>query len=114
MSRITPNEIRERTRQEVAKRYTKKIDDLKVQMAKLESIIFNLRESYAILKQENDELKEKARQSEEWIERLQDFCNMSDEERNNIVEQWKAEKIRNEKLNGLFTIYQRYLDVLDL
>lgn len=36
--------------------------------------------------------EEKVRQYEEWIERMQDFCNMSEEDRALAIEKYKNEK----------------------
>ena len=57
-------------------------------------------------------LEDKVREYEEWIERMQDFCNMSEEERNAYLKNIQESKETSELLKtftGLIPILSSYI-----
>lgn len=79
MAKLEANQIRERTCNEVTKQFQNKIKNLR-------ALIKSKNEKLAELEMELSELKEKNNMQEEWIERMQDFCNMTEEDRNEFFE----------------------------
>lgn len=63
--------------------YKRRIDSLIAQNKKLQEDNYEKRNTI-------DELKEKVRKYEDWIERMQDFCNMTEEERRSVIEEHQS------------------------
>lgn len=66
----------EKIREQVRKKYAKELEaaaDLKDKVEKIESENAKLRERNDVLEQENAQLKD-------WVERMQEYCNLSDED----------------------------------
>ena len=103
-------EIREQTRNEVAKQYNKKISDYEERIHALHLSHENMRKKCDKLSKENDELKEKLHIYEDWINRLQDFCNLPDEEREKAVKQYQTNIEVNEKLDNLMAMYSQFFN----
>lgn len=104
-------EIREQTRNEVAKQYNAKIINYKTRIQTLEKSKDGLCQHIHELRKENDELKEKLHIYEDWINRLQDFCNLPDEEREKAVKQYQTNIEVNEKLDNLMAMYSRFFNL---
>lgn len=103
-------EIREQTRNEVAKQYKKKISDYEERIHALHLSHENMWKKWSELSKENDELKEKLHIYEDWINRLQDFCNLPDEEREKAVKQYQTNIEVNEKIDSLMAMYSRFFN----
>lgn len=104
-------EIREQTRNEVAKQYNKKISDYEERIHALHLSHEKMWKKCDELSKENDELKEKLHIYEDWINRLQDFCNLPDEEREKAVKQYQTNIEVNEKLDSLMAMYTRFFNI---
>lgn len=72
-------------RAEIAHKYNEQIRELKATNSELTGKIDSLSE-------ENEKLKAELASKSEWIERMQEFCNMSDEDRKNYIEAEIAKK----------------------
>lgn len=54
--------------------------------------------------QENLELKDKVNQLEDWIQRLQEYMDMNDEDRQAYITNLKLEKQLNDAIDGLYSV----------
>lgn len=84
----------EQIRVKVAKQYKDTIKSLEIENKEL-------KEKILILENELNELKSELSSKTEWIERMQEFCNMSDEDRKVFLENEKAKQEIQESLNIL-------------
>lgn len=73
----------EKIRTELSKKY-------KTRITELESENLLLRDSVSQLKVQNSELQNQLESMKEWVERMQDFCNMSEEDLKRSIENEKA------------------------
>ena len=101
MTKLTKKEIENQLRGKIAKQYTEKV-------AKLEDEINRLREANAEYRnraykaeQEKLEMQDKLKQYEDWNIRLQDFMDMSEEDRLAYIENLK-------KTNELNKAFERF------
>lgn len=111
--KVNLNSVREETRKKVAKQYVDKISYLQEQLRdtriKYNDKCVRNRE----LSIENEELKEKLREYEDWIERLQDFVNMNPDEREQAVKKYREEKEINAAMKMLLDApFMRYFNEL--
>ena len=109
MGKLTTPQIREHERQKLEKSYKERISNLersveywKDKSYEINSRITKFQSLNEKLVEENETLKEKVRQYEEWIDRLQEFCNMPEDERINAVEKFKTELETSEAIKNLF------------
>lgn len=104
----TPNQIREELRRQMAKNYNNDLENLRGLLKKQQLISNDYWQRYQRAKSENDELKEKVKQFEDWNNRLMEFMNMSDEDRVAYVENLKKTK----ELNDIIKRFRFYGDLL--
>lgn len=90
MGKLTPNQIREQVRNEVARMYTREVNDLKDNNKHLRQSVADLKKQVNILNNENIELKDEIDRLRDWNTRLQEYCNMTDEDREKAVEASRA------------------------
>lgn len=88
-------QLRAELTDKIGKAYQDKIDSLKSRLGDANAEIRRLYTNNQDLKEENANLKGEVAKLKEWAERMQQFCNMSDEDR-------KAE-LERIKVNGNFT-----------
>lgn len=98
---------REEIRREVAKSYKDKIATLERENAQLRDKIVNLNT-------ENNSLRAEAEQLREWTERMQDFCNMDDSEREQLIKDAKQreelkELVENSGILSAMRMMSRYM-----
>jgi hypothetical protein len=86
--KLNQKAIAEKTRQECAKKYSDRINWLTEELRKERELkVRALHRNYELAR-ENEELKEKVRAHEEWIERLQDFVNMDEDTRKEEIRKY--------------------------
>lgn len=105
MEKQTKRQIRENIRNKVAKQFGERIKNLNATIKRKDEEIQELYDLYHKAATELSELKAKLDMQEEWIERMQDFCNMSEEDRKEFIEQQRA-KYRLDK--NMATIIDMY------
>lgn len=103
----TPNQIRENTRNQVAKQFNERIKNLQVLLKSKDAEIRQLRDLYNKTAAELSELKAKHDMQEEWIERMQDFCNMSDADRKEFIEQQRAKHRLDKNVNAVMSMFDK-------
>lgn len=90
MGKLTPKQIREQTRNEVARYYSKELACLKKTRDELEQQLRDKTIVVETLKAVNLDLKEEIEKLRDWNTRLQEFCNMTDEDREEAVKAFRA------------------------
>ena len=108
MTKLSKKEIENQLRGKIAKQYTEKV-------AKLEDEINHLREANAEYRnhaykaeQEKLEMQDKLKQFEDWNNRLQEFMDMSEDDRLAYVENLKKIKELDKAIEG-FGFYGKML-----
>ena len=108
MTKLSKKEIENQLRGKIAKQYTEKV-------AKLEDEINHLREANAEYRnhaykaeQEKLEMQDKLKQFEDWNNRLQEFMDMSEDDRLAYVENLKKTKELDKAIEG-FGFYGKML-----
>ena len=91
----TRKQIVEQTRNEVVKQYTAKLQILMERINKLTK-------DYDIEKQKRIELQEKVNQYEDWIQRLQEFIGIPENQREEYIAHMKAQKDANKIISKIF------------
>ena len=117
--KVNKAQIREAERNRIAKQYAQKITLLeksieehsKLRVEALNKVQKTIEDNQK-LREENDGLKEKIRVYEEWLDRMQDFCNLPENERMNAVRQYKSEIKTNEVLEEITKEFSNYFDII--
>ena len=91
----TRKQIVEQTRNEVVKQYTAKLQILMERINKLTK-------DYDIEKQKRIELQEKVNQYEDWIQRLQEFIGIPENQREEYIAHMKAQEDANKIISKIF------------
>lgn len=87
----------EKIREQVRKKYAKELEaaaDLKDKVEKIESENAKLRERNDVLEQENAQLKD-------WVERMQEYCNLSDEDMQLLHDNLQAKSLAKDVFTGV-------------
>lgn len=99
---------------EVQKQYSKRIKQVEetrdywvARSLNAEEENKQLRSNISKLEKENAELKEKNAQYEDWVERMQEFCNMPDGERQQAFKTYMDSIELDETLNELSNTYSK-------
>lgn len=102
----TLKEIRAQVRQEVSKEYKRtyenKINSLNERLTRLVKENKELDKKIQVLTNQNDELIQKNQMCEDWIQRLQNFVNMSDEDREKEIESLRKRQHAREEMSIIF------------
>jgi len=112
----TAKQIKARIINEVNAKYSKRIEDTENSLKEWRAKYFKevdrteeLSKKNKELREENDSLKAKIQQYDEWIERMQDFCNLPEDGRRDAFETYldniKSENKSNEVFNNIITMY---------
>ena len=113
MKQKTTAQIREEVRKDLTKTFEKKyqylVDDVE-RYKRLYNVVKtqrnNIYKGYNELKDENEALKEKITQYEDWIERLHSFMDINDEEeRKAAFETYIKEKQSSREFSSLMNVY---------
>ena len=88
----TRKQIENNLRNKIAKQYKTAIDYLTEKLKLRTEALVKKEQECKTLQEENNSLKEKMYQQEDWIQRMLDFCNMSEEDRNAILMEAKAKQ----------------------
>ena len=117
--KVNKAQIREAERSKIAKQYSEKIINLEKDIQEHSSLrIEALNRAHDIsienkkLREENDELKEKIRVYEEWLDRMQEFCNLPEEERMNAVKNYQTKIKTNIAMKEIANIFSPYFNII--
>ena len=115
----TVKQIKARVINEVNTKYAKRIEDTENSLKEWRTKYFEeinrseeLSKKNKELREENDSLKAKIQQYDEWIERMQDFCNLPEEERRDAFETYfdniKSENESKEVFSNIMSMYSHF------
>lgn len=113
--KLTKKQIEENLRNKLAHKYN---EDREIQRKRYTDLWGKYQEKYKTcedLIQENMQLRDKVEQYEDWIHRLQEFCNMPDGEREKAIAAFQAEQKAQHKYAefvGNLEFYQRALGIM--
>lgn len=100
-SRKTYNEVKESIRNELSKSYKHRIESLQSYAEKLRLEAKNAKEERDRYREQLLKAQDENAQLKDWIERLCDYCNLSDEERQLLLEE-------TDKLKGKVEASERF------
>mgnify|MGYP001771977104 CR=1 FL=1 len=101
----TRKQIVEQTRNEVAKQYTAKLQILMERINKLTKD-YDIEKQKRIECQERiDELQEKVNQYEDWIQRLQEFVDIPENQKEEYIVHMKAQEDANKIMLQIINLY---------
>lgn len=109
MAKETRKQIIEQTRNEVAKKYKDEIKNMQERINKLADMFNNEQKLRLSFQNKVESLEDKVRQYEDWIERLQSFMDMPEDEREKEFATMKLKRETAEKMKYLTDFYTRYL-----
>ena len=92
MAKKTRREIEENLRNKLANKHNDYVERQQKKYSELWDAYCNARKECDKYQQENEELKEKVRQYEDWIERLQEFMDMPEDVRKAEIKKMRDEQ----------------------
>ena len=107
----TPNQIREELRRQMAHSHQCELEKLRDLLKKQELISNDYWKRYQHAKTENEELKEKVKQLEDWNNRLMEFMDMNDEDRKAALQEYAETAELNELYNGLYGRLLKHISI---
>ena len=119
----TKKQIKAQAINEVRKLYEQKmeqmirsIDALRQKCSEAEASCRQIRKDCARLRDENEELKQKVAQYEEWIDRMQEFCNLPEGERKKsfltYMDSIKKRIERDDEMKAAESFFNHYISLL--
>lgn len=123
MAKETKKQIKAQVINELQRSYQRKIDSYEERIKRLSDMFQNeqernreLRSKCSKLEENNTELTEKVSQYEEWIERMQDFCNLPEHDRQYAFKTYLSEieskAEANEAISNLERMYSAFTSIL--
>lgn len=100
-------QLRTELTEKIGKSYQEKIDSLKSRLSDANAEIRRLYTHNQDLKDENARLKDEVAKLKEWAERMQQFCNMSEEDRKAELERIRVDDNLTQLMDDLLP-YTRY------
>lgn len=101
----TRKQIVEQTRNEVVKQYTAKLQILMERINKLTKDYDIERQKRIECQERIDELQEKVNQYEDWIQRLQEFMEMTESQREEYIAHMKEQENANKIMRQIINLY---------
>ena len=101
----TKKEIEATLRNKLAKQYSEKMENYQERINRLAKELHDERAKRLEAQRQAEELKEKVEQYEDWNRRLQEFMDMSEEDRQNAIKETKF----NVELSNIFQTYRHFL-----
>ena len=98
----TRKQIVEQTRNEVVKQYTANLQILMERINKLTKDYDIEKQKRVECQERIDELQEKVNQYEDWIQRLQEFIGIPENQREEYIAHMKAQKDANKIISKIF------------
>lgn len=111
MAKESRRQIVEQTRNEVARQYKTKVLDLEERNKRTYELYSEANKKRLELQRENEELKEKVSQYEDWIDRLQSYMDMPADEREKALANEHTKYETNQKLSAMIGTYSRIFNL---
>lgn len=108
MAKESKKQIKAQAINECAKQFRSRIENLESRLKAQVQINSNLVKENVVLKEENIKLKEQLEKYEDWNRRLQEFMDMTPEEREKIIQDSKLRISTNERLNKIMDMFQHF------
>lgn len=108
MSKLNKKQIENELRGKIAKQYTEKVSKLEDEINRLREANAEYRTRAYKAEQEKLEMQDKLDQYEDWNRRLQEFMDMSEEDRTAYVENLKKTKELDDAISH-FNLYGKML-----
>ena len=108
MTKLSKKEIENQLRGKIAKQYTEKVAKLEEEINRLHKANVEYRNRAYKAEQEKLEMQDKLKQFEDWNNRLQEFMDMSEDDRLAYVENLKKTKELDKAIEG-FGFYGKML-----
>lgn len=105
MGKKTPNQIREEVRRKMANKNKEELERARERVKAVWEQYRDAEERAKKYKAENETLKEKLAQLEDWNSRLMEFMDMPESERKYAVNEYMTNLQLNEELNQWFNKY---------
>lgn len=109
------NEVRRQYDQKLQQK-TEVIELWKKKYLEVEAVRRDVSKECRLLREENELLKQKVAQYEEWIERMQEFCNLPEEERKQAFTTYmdgiKSRMERDEEMKAFGSLFGHYMSML--
>lgn len=94
--------------------YENKIESMSKRIAELSTRKNDLEKRVNELSTRNEELEQKVNMYEDWINRLQDFCNLSESDRLEHIESMKRRDEAGKAMSDIFQAYKPLMDIFGL
>lgn len=101
----TRKQIAEQTRNEVVKQYTANLQILMERINKLTKDYDIEKQKRVECQERIDELQEKVNQYEDWIQRLQEFMEMTESQREEYIAHMKEQENANKIMRQIINLY---------
>lgn len=108
----TKKQIVARVTNEVSKKYSQRIKDLTENIRFLTTKNSELYNNNVELRAKYSEALEKIQQYEDWINRLQEFCNLPDNEREDAIKLYLKEKKNAAARDSILSMIGKYTSIL--
>ena len=108
MTKLSKKEIENQLRGKIAKQYTEKVAKLEDEINRLHEANVEYRNRAYKAEQEKLEMQDKLKQFEDWNNRLQEFMDMSEEDRLAYIENLKKTNELNKAIER-FGFYEKML-----
>lgn len=105
-------ELKAQLTNEIAKRFQTKILNLESDVMHFRTLFVEERKKRFEIENKYNELQEKFQQYEDWNIRLQEFVNMSPEDRDRYIEENKTNKEFQERLNKMMNTYDHIMRLM--
>lgn len=123
MAKETKKQIKAQLINELSRKFDERVKDIKASAKRWQDEYLEIQKSSLDLVKknkeltdENLELKEKIAQYDEWIERMQDFCNLPEHDRQYAFKTYLSEieskAEANAVLNNLSHLFNNYFNIL--
>lgn len=104
----TKKQIKAQAINECAKQFRSKIESLELRLKAQVEINQSCQQRNRELQAENIQLKDELEKYEDWNRRLQEFIDMTPEEREKIIQDSKLRISTNERLNKIMDMFQYF------
>ena len=108
MAKESKKQIKAQAINECAKQFRSRIENLEFRLKAQVEINSNLVKENVVLKEENLKLKEQLEKYEDWNRRLQEFMDITPEEREKVIQDFKLQVSTNERLNKIMDMFQYF------
>ena len=106
MGKESKKQIKAQLTNEINAKFSRQLAELRAKNASLIEECVRRRKEVADLKQENMALKEKVEKLEDWNRRLQEFMDMSPDEREKTFKEIQLQSERGRRLDSFMNLFQ--------